>query len=33
MYLRHPLTPLGVSFGSLLQEYRLPLEAHFPLTE
>ena len=30
---RHPLLPLGVSFGPLLQEYRLPPEVHYPLTE
>ena len=27
----HPLLPLGVSFGPLLQEYWPPLEVHFPL--
>ena len=30
---RHPLLPLGVSFGPLMYEYRLPPEVHFPLTE
>ena len=30
---RHPLLPLRVSFEPLLQEYRLPLAVHFPLTE
>ena len=33
MYPRHPLLPLEGFFGPLLQEYRLPLEVHFPLTE
>ena len=33
LYPRHPLLPLGVSFRPLLQEYRLPPEVHFPLTE
>ena len=30
---RHPFFLLGVSYGPLLQEYRLPQEVHFPLTE
>ena len=30
---RHPLLPSGVSFGPLVQEYRLPREVHYPLTE
>ena len=33
VYPTHPLLPLGVSFGPLLQEYRVPPEVHFPLTE
>ena len=33
LYHRHPLLPLRVSFGPLLQEYRLPPQVHFPLTE
>ena len=28
-----PLLPFGVSFGPLLQQYRLPLEAHFPVAK
>ena len=30
---RHPWLPLRASLGPLLQEYRLPPEVHFPLTE
>ena len=30
---RHALLLLGGSSGPLLQEYRLPLEVHFPPTE
>ena len=33
VYPRHPLLQLGVFFGLFLQEYRLPPEVHFPLTE
>ena len=32
MYRRHQLLPLGVSFGPLLQEYRLPPEVNCPST-
>ena len=33
MYPKHPFPPLEVSFGPLLQDYRLPPEVHFPHTE
>ena len=33
VYPRHPPLPLEVSFGALLQEYWLPPEVHFPVTE
>ena len=33
VYPRHPLLPFGVFFRPLLQEYRLPPEVHFPLTQ
>ena len=33
MYPRHPVPPLAVSFGPLLQDYWLPPEVHFPGTK
>ena len=33
VYPRQPLLPLGISFGPLLQECRIPPEVHFSLTK